>query len=402
MKSKMTKRFLAKALGMAMALGLCMGSAAPVMAADTNVIEGTEDNPADAYLTKELQVADGITVPGMTFSFAFEQVTEDGSTPTADMPVISDKTVAYTAADTATPDASGLKKIKKLSGKILEGVDFPHAGEYVYKITETQAVTGYTLDAAHETMQYSQAEYTMNVVVNNTADGNGVYVKYVAVNRVLNDEGDSDEGKTNPGDDVTANTFTFTNVFTRTGGTADSASPLEITKTVTGEAGDKTKAFDFSLTLTKSPTEGSATAATGYPAVITRADGASEEVTVPVGSEYKFQLKHGEKLTFKNSGTNPGLLPAGTKYTLTESAVTGYTTKAEVKENGGTATTIDNATVTDKLVGDQENYAKYTNDKSVTPPTGIIINNLPFILLIVLAIGAFASMIVVKRRRSMR
>lgn len=393
MKNNKIKRILTSVLGMTMALGLCMGTGVPVMAAG-EVITGTEDVPADAYLTKELQVAEGVTVPGATFSFEFEQVKEDGGTPTAQMPAITDKTIAYTNTDTAVPDASGLMKIKKISGKILDGVTFPHAGEYEYKVTEVQSVTGYTVDPDNETMQYSQAEYTMRVIVNNKADGSGVYVKYVVVDRVLNDAGAAEAAKVTPGDDVTTNAFTFTNVFTREGSLLDGKSPLEITKTVTGDAGDKTKEFDFSLTLTKAATE--AAAVTEYTAVITRADNTTENVTVPAGAAYTFKLKHGDNLSFKDS------LPAGTRYTVTETAVAGYTTSAKVKENGRTETTIDNVTVANKLVGDHENYAKYTNDKSVTPPTGIIINNLPFILLIGFAIGAFALFIVAKRRRSMR
>lgn len=405
MKSKTMKRILTSVLGAAMTFGLCMGNVVPAMAAGS-VIEGTEDAPADAYLTKELQVAEGVTVPGAAFSFAFEKINEDGGTPTAEMPDITEKTVAYTEADTAEPDASGLKKIKKMSGKILDGVTFPHAGEYEYKVTETQAVSGYAVDPDTETMEYSKAEYTMSVIVSNKADGSGVYVKYVVVNRVKNDAGAEEAAKVSSGDDLTANTFTFTNVFTRTGSAldwndADKPSPLEISKTVTGDAGDKTKAFDFTLTLTKSPTE--ATAVTEYPAVITRADGTTENVTVTVGTAYTFSLKHGEKLSFdKGAGVTGTLLPAGTRYTIAEAAADGYTTSAQIKENGGTATTINDVTAANKLVGDHENYAKYTNDKGVTPPTGIIINNLPFLLLIGAAIGAFVLFIAARRRRSMR
>lgn len=399
------KRILTSVLGAAMTLGLCMGNAVPAMAAD-GVIEGTEEAPADAYLTKELQVADGVTVPEAAFSFTFEKTKEDGGAPTAEMPDITDKTVSYIETDTVTPDESGLKKIKKMSGKILDGVTFSHAGEYEYKVTETQAVSGYVVDPDKETMEYSKAEYTMRVIVNNKADGNGVYVKYVVVNRVKNDAGAEEAAKVSAGDDVTANTFTFTNVFTRTGSALDwndtkKPSPLEISKTVTGDAGDKTKAFDFTLTLTKSPTE--ADAVTEYPAVITRADGTTENVTVSVGVSYTFRLKHGEKLSFdKGAGATGTLLPAGTRYTIAETAVDGYTTSAQIKENGGTSITVNDVQAGNKLVGDHENYAKYTNDKGVTPPTGIIINNLPFLLLIGAAIGAFVLFIAARRRRSMR
>lgn len=399
MKSKAMKRIFTSVLGAAIVFGLCMGSGVPVMAAG-EVMEGTEAAPADAYLTKELQLAEGITVPGATFSFAFERVKEDGGVPTAEMPAITDKNITYTAADTATPDASGLMKIKKISGKILDGVTFTHAGEYEYKVTETQAVTGYTVDTDNETMQYSKAEYKMSVIVNNKADGSGVYVKYVVVDRVANDAGSAEAAKVTPGDDVTANTFTFTNIFTRAGSLLDGKSPLEITKTVTGDAGDKTKEFEFNLTLTKSATESAAV--TEYPAVITRADGTTENVTVPVGAAYTFKLRHGDKLSFDKTGTYPGTLPAGTRYTVAETAVGGYTTSSEVKENGGTATTINDVTAANKLVGDHENYARYTNEKGVTPPTGILINNLPFILLIGVAIGAFVLFIAAKRRRSTR
>lgn len=399
MKNTTMKKWFGKILGITMALGLCFGSSVPAMAAG-EATPGTEDAPADAYLTKELQLADGVTVPDAAFTFTFEKIKEDGAAPTDAMPAITDKTITYTTADTATPDADGLVKIKKISGKILDGVTFTHAGEYEYKVKEAE--TGYTLVDGKETMQYSKAEYTMHVIVSNKDDGTGVYVKYVVVDRVLNDAGTAEAEKVDSGDTTGTNTFTFTNVFTRVGGgtEAGNPSPLEISKTVTGDAGDKTKEFEFELTLTKSPTERDDI--TSYPATITKADGTVENVNVMVGQANTFKLKHGEKLSFDKAGTYPGVLPAGTRYTVTETGANGYTTTAEVVQNGGTSETINDVTVNNKLVGDKENYAKYSNEKSSAAPTGILINNLPFILLIGGAIAAFVLYIAAKRRRSMR
>ena len=55
---------------------------------------------------------------------------------------------------------------------------------------------------------------------------------------------------------------------------------------------------------------------------------------------------------------------------------------------------------TKNLVGEAENKVTFTNTHKGVVPTGILMNNLPFILLVAVAIVAFVSLAVIKRRRT--
>ena len=49
-----------------------------------------------------------------------------------------------------------------------------------------------------------------------------------------------------------------------------------------------------------------------------------------------------------------------------------------------------------------DNHADYVNDRDDVTPTGLDLNDLPFIGMILLAVGAIAGYIVVKARKGMR
>lgn len=456
MKNKKLRKMMKGLLVSTMALSMCLGTTGTVFASEhkqdgnNQYMEGTQQNPAEAYITKNLKMAEGMNTPEGKFLFKFDKVSEDGNpTTTNAMPSINDKEIAYNAERLVATE--GLIQAKNISENIVAGLTFGHAGEYVYKVTEKSEFKDYNHGQLqpNEFMDYSKAEYTMTVVVANKleldADGNTIpnkfvpktgggyetYIKYIAVEKEKDDKGQETNGKVDPENDLGKNTFTFENTFTRIGNTVpnkpgepgypmdpddptkpdtnypddpnypgipvDPTNPeghnsLTISKTVTKD-GDLSKDFNFTLTLQKSKTE--ADSVTSYKAYRIDQNGTSTPITVPVGDAKTFILKHNEKLVFP-------LLPVGTKYTISETAAQGYTTTLETKEDGKNAVTETSATATDKLIGDETNYAKYTNEKPSTPPTGILINNLPFIMLIIVAIGAFAAFIVSKRHKRAR
>ena len=51
------------------------------------------------------------------------------------------------------------------------------------------------------------------------------------------------------------------------------------------------------------------------------------------------------------------------------------------------------------LVGENDNKVTFVNTYNDTPITGIIVNNLPFIALIGIAVAAFGSLAIIKRKR---
>jgi hypothetical protein len=122
-------------------------------------------------------------------------------------------------------------------------------------------------------------------------------------------------------------------------------------------------------------------------------------VTFVFGTANSFTLKDGQSLKFDND------LPAGTTYTLTETGTPGYTASAVVTENGATPTTDqaqntgDKLTLTSKLIGEGTNTAAFTNTYKDVTPTGININNSPFVALILISAAALAVFIFLKKFR---
>ncbi|HIU77266.1 MAG TPA: hypothetical protein IAC62_15365 [Candidatus Pelethocola excrementipullorum] len=387
MKRNKLKKVFSGIMTAALALTLCMGTAVPVSAGS-----GTENSPAEATITKKFQFAQGVSTPAATFTFAFTKVTEDGATPSTSMPAITDKSVTYTAGEAGTT-TSGLTTVTKETGNILAGLNWTHAGEYVYSIAEN--ATGYT-PGTGEAMVYSQATYKLYVRVANGTSG--LYVANVMAESLTNDDGStSSTGKVDPAPGSgSGNGLVFTNTYTKQGGSAAGADSLVISNAVSGTYADQTKQFNFSLTVTNAPTS----TATSFSGTITHADLTTSPVTVTPGTAQTFTLAHGEKLTFAN-------LPAGTTYNLSQTGATGYKPSYSVVENGGTPSSAsatnfgDGLATGNKLVGENANSVAFTNtynDSSVTP-TGILINNLPFILLIGVALLALGAVVVSKKRQ---
>lgn len=150
------------------------------------------------------------------------------------------------------------------------------------------------------------------------------------------------------------------------------AGELDVSKTVTGNLGDKNKYFEFTVTLTG---EKGKTYADSYAVTGGSAD-AKNPTTIAVGVPTKFNLKHGDTITIAN-------LPYGVTYTVTETAVDGYTT--EKTGDQGTISAADQA-------------AEFTNDKVGSVDTGVVLNNMPYILVLAVLAAGVAVFIIRKRR----
>lgn len=389
-----------------MALTLSLGMMTTAFAAQNS--EGTEASPATAKITKVLNVAEGTSAPAADFKFAF--TAEEGS----DAPAINDAVISYTNADEYTVENAG--KLEKTSQNVLQSVNFTHAGIYTYTVKETANTYSIT-DSTKETMTYSQAEYEMKVYVENNTEGTGVFVKYVTVEKKKNDDGSNvTEGtvKVDPNTpDGDGKGFVFNNTYVKVStGTPDPVDPvnetaaLTIGKEVAGNLGDKTKDFSFSLSLTKASTLNDEQTYHYYIAEkngedwtkLSAYETANKKITTAAATT--FTLKHNQKLVIVDAH-------AGTKYTVTETGTTYYVPSAKYVENGGAETTsgIKNAgeslALTTKLIGENTNTVAYTNTYSDTnTPTGIIINNLPFILLILIAALGMFCYVAARRRRA--
>ncbi len=304
--------------------------------------DDTDTVPTVEKVCKHFEMAEGIAAPEVTFYFTAERVT-------ADAPKATIGTLTYSNTDTAEEVENGLSSFNK-EADITFG-RFPHAGLYEYIVRET---------AGEENgITYDTAAYNLNVYVINNEDGD-LEVQSITAEK----------------DGMKQNELSFTNTYRKN-------SSLKISKKTNGMHADKTKDFEFTIRFEKAATE--LDEVKSYTGKI-----GDERVDCSVDKETTFELHDGESLVFDS-------LPAGTRYVVSEvAAKDGYTPSIKVVENGvekaGTTVSesegISSAGTGTNLVGENENEVTFTNTYQDIALTGIVLHNWPFIILIILAIGA--------------
>ena len=375
----------------------------PNVLAENEVASSQNEKNVVVKVNKELDIAEGITTPTATFTFKFAPKSGQNSanvpyeTVTPTNGTIPNRTVTYNGSDTLP---QGKTAITKATDDIFAGVTYENAGEYVYTVSEEQ--TGWTALANNiDTLTFDTKTYEMHVFVKNKSQGTGTYISNVYF--VDTTAGSTTAatakkaGNAEPGTEGGTKVYKydlFKNKYTKKAGkTGDSpstinpnADALTITKKVAGGLASKTKNFTFKLTFKAASTDETGT--------YTGTKG-SEQIQFTKDVEKEFTLHDGESLVFPD-------LPAGTKYTLKEEGTSGYTPSSAYKENGtlknGAAGTQSQAyTVADVLIGEKENNNIVTNTLPEVTPTGLLIDNLPFIIMI--GLGLFGFILVAKRRR---
>lgn len=376
--NKMFKKVLAVVAAGAMTMGMAM----PTFAAEGGKV-------TEAYVSKTYNTEVG---KAEKFSFTATQVKAGtGIITTAANVTIPD--ISFTAEQTGTT-------------KQRAKVNFPtftEAGEYEYTVTETQTADPAVADGEHEKMIMSKAEYTMDVYVTENTEGNLV-IDNIIVKKMRDDKGDDAQGtKVTDIGDTDTNGFNFTNTYVQEAGTGDKPSTpgedytnygsLNVSKTISvpeGVQADANKKFDFTATF-KFPDGTDANALGGV-------KGNETDITLKQDGTYTFKLKTTEKMKFTG-------VPVGTKISVTESATPNYKGSAAVVINGAaqdtvTASKYDEAiTVSEKSLGQKKNTVDVTNTYNYVPTTGIIMNTLPYVLMIALCGVALIAFVGFKRRR---
>lgn len=376
--NKMFKKVLAVVAAGAMTMGMAM----PTFAAEGGKV-------TEAYVSKTYNTEVG---KAEKFSFTATQVKAGtGIITTAANVTIPD--ISFTAEQTGTT-------------KQRAKVNFPtftEAGEYEYTVTETQTADPAVADGGHEKMIMSKAEYTMDVYVTENTEGNLV-IDNIIVKKMRDDKGDDAQGtKVTDIGDTDTNGFNFTNTYVQEAGTGDKPSTpgedytnygsLNVSKTISvpeGVQADANKEFDFTATF-KFPDGTDANALGGV-------KGNGTDITLKQDGTYTFKLKTTEKMKFTG-------VPVGTKISVTESATPNYKGSAAVVINGAaqdtvTASKYDEAiTVSEKSLGQKKNTVDVTNTYNYVPTTGIIMNTLPYVLMIALCGVALIAFVGFKRRR---
>ena len=404
MKKTFLKKLVTASIAAVTALSVFRG--VPTFADDNDVAtaKANGETSAKVSINKVLNIAEGITTPEATFTFTFTPKTGTSSngapyeTIDSSNGQITDKNVSYSGTDVL---ATGQTSIKKETGDIFREVNYTHAGEYVYTVAEKQNVGWKVIQkngSPIDFMTYDNRNYEMHVIVKNKTTG-GTYISSVYFKQVS----PSVNGKVKPSESGTTYKYDlFTNIYRKNAGKITdpnepnpnkpnvskvdpNAKSLVIKKVVSGATADKSKDFTFKLTFTKASTETSQS--------ITGKIGETSKTFV-YGQETTITLRHDQSLVFDT-------IPAGTRYKLVETGSQGYTASATYKENGASknqaGTVSTNFTQDSILIGEKPNDNTITNSLPDVTPTGLLIDNLPFILMIGLGLAGFV--VLSKKRR---
>lgn len=380
---KLSKKMLAVVAAGAMTMGLAMPAFAAGAGEETTKV-------TKAYISKTYNTEVG---KAMEFKFTATQNTTDADVVKSEV-ACTIPSISFIESETGTT--------KKVSSSEIKFAPFTEEGKYEYTVKEKES-NPVINDSANEKLIMSKAEYKMDVYVVENPVGT-FKVDQIVVNKTKNDKGADEGGKVDISGDQTKNTFNFVNTYVQEAGTGtDPTNPdpdykkngaLKVSKTIDAQGETPSTTDSFSFTAKFIFPEG--TDATTLGGV----KGNGKDVTLTEGA-YTFTLKHEENMKFTG-------LPVGTKITVTEAGAANYKGSASVVLNGGdeknvaagkyhedlTAVDGDN----DKL-GQNKNTVDVTNTYNHVPTTGIIMNTLPYVLMIALCGAALFGFVAFKRRR---
>lgn len=155
---------------------------------------------------------------------------------------------------------------------------------------------------------------------------------------------------------------------------------LTVSKTVTGKLGDTNKAFTF--TITKA--DGTAANITDTNIEISEADRAKVEWK----GNGQFTLKDGASIIFKN-------LPSG-QYKVVEDDYIGEKYETSYVVDSGTPENGQEATVT---IGTDAKRIDFTNHRTLEPDLGVLLDTLPYIVILAVVAGGVALLMLRKHRK---
>lgn len=155
---------------------------------------------------------------------------------------------------------------------------------------------------------------------------------------------------------------------------------LTVTKTVTGKLGDTNKAFTFQILD-----------ASGNPVTLTTGNyefSNTNGALLKDGTDGKFTLKDGASITFKN-------LPSG-QYKVVEDNYSGEKYETSYVVDSGTPENRREASVT---IGTDAKTIAFTNNCTLQPDLGVLLDTLPYIVILAVVAGGVALLMLRKRRK---
>lgn len=334
---KATKRLFTGFLALVMML--CLSMTAFATGGDG---QGTTySDEATVTITKRyVETNEGTTSPEETFTLRqISSDVTDGEAETA--PDLGTITGAYFAEGAAEIGPEGA-----VANITIELPEYTRVGVYEYTLQE---VAGNTAGVT-----YYGSTIRLVVTVIQGTDGR---IRVAAVHTEADGETKSD---------IFENTY--------------SAGTLNITKTVSGNLGDKEKYFAFEVTLTG---ESGKTYADAYAVTGGSYAGNPDKISVD-GATITVYLKDGETITIAN-------LPYNVSYSVTE---VGAGTETEPNGEGYTTTVTGNT----GTINAAAQTAAFTNTKTGEVDTGITLDSMPYVLVLACVAIAGVGMIARKRR----
>lgn len=357
-----------------LAVAMMATMAAPAFAATTytgangsSKIEVDGDGHAYLPVTKNFTVVSG-TAPD-TMEFTFTLTKKDVNSELAEGTVTPAVPAAVNDALKVTIDKSLNNNNDLVTGTTvskdfyidLAALGINHVGKYTYELSENEAnIPGVACDT-------TKLKLVVSVVNADAKNPDGEHFAYYAA---LSKDGEK-----------ISYTDAFTNTYSALQGT--------VTKKVEGDFADLSKTFKFKVTLKKIA---GSTKIDSYKGAIVSSS--NSDVTNPAtisfdedGTGYVY-LKRNDTVTISN-------LPAGVSYTIEEVQDDGYLlSDYKTKINDVDSTT---------RVASHENISAsfedtYTNTREGTPDTGVILDNAPYIALMMVVVAGAAVMIIKKRR----
>lgn len=388
------KKFTKKMLAIVAAGAMTMGMAMPAMAAEGTTAD-TVNNAKEAYISKTYNTEVG---KAETFSFTATQIT-DGDDVIHTAHAVTIPTISF-----GTTDLGTTTKTAKIN---LVGTDFPEAGRYSYTVKENETADPSVTETAYEKLIMSKAEYRMDVYVVEKTGGT-LEIDKIIVNKTKGDKDGETTGKVDIGSDAKKNGFNFVNTYVQEAGTGtpDPDKPvtpdpdykkygaLNVFKKVIQNVTDDQKSlptekFDFTAKF-EFPAGTDANTLGGVK------DKDGNGVTLDATGQCTFQLGNGENMKFTG-------LPVGTTITVTEAAKANYKGSTVVTLNGvetSKATTKYNEAITASgKLGQKKNIVDVTNKFNNVPTTGIIMNTLPYVLMVALCAVALFGFVAFKRKK---
>jgi len=442
---------------MALAAVLALAGTQTALAATQNergAIQADDENDRIAVaITAQIAMPERTNVPDTTFTFDVAPYAVDAnidddpfcwpqtgyndlcSPETLALPEIDPVSIHMTKSTAKVlgkDAATGVDTYYLESGDILANVVFPHAGVYVYWITErTDTNPGIDANRPHQNLSYSDAAYAMTVYVENRTQGTGTYVYAVAMADSTGRQAywaPSDvKVDPTPGGNGTSpcSQLVFASTYWKTNGAVDPADPnpvaestLDVSMIASGLLANRELQIRYEITLAvnslvvdppafyKAYVVSSGVVVDPAPNADAGIIGHDDTdhgygfIEVSTTAPTSFTLKSGQKLVVVNA-------PVGTRYVLTQATPTLYSPSYKVTTDSTVAPSVIGqkdtpVTLLPQVIGERVNAVAWDNQRAMVTLTGVASTGAPFLALIVLLVVAVAAFIVLSSRSRRR